>query len=146
MQKVIVLLIVSLLVLSVAACLAPPTVPEAQLEVESAENALCVSVRAYSASVEALTQVSAETTVDEFNALRQAADTAYTAMVNAWGDLQSAEVQAVESAVNDLQESLRNIPGEATLGEVSADIQSSAATVKASVDQLSQTACVEPEQ
>jgi hypothetical protein len=62
-------------------------------------------------------------------------------MVNSWAELQEAEVQTVESAVAEFQNTLRSVSSEDTLGEVSADIQESAATVREAVDQLDQQAC-----
>lgn len=145
MRRIALLCIVLMGIVLLAGC-ATPTVPEAQTEVKTAETALCASVKAYAASIEALSNVTAETTVDEFNALKAAAVTTHQAMVGAWAELQESEVQVVESAVAAFDDVLKQAPpGDATLGEVANTIQASAATVKAAVDQLSQKACAAPE-
>jgi predicted lipoprotein len=135
-------LIVALLVTSMAGCVAPPTAEEAQEGVEAAESAVCNSIKAYAASLDALQEVNADTTVEEFNGMKEAVGQAYDDMVAAWSTLQATEVQAVESAVNDFQNALNVAPAEATLGEVANGIQESAAVVRAAVDQLDQTVCV----
>jgi hypothetical protein len=140
MKMVVVLVLVALVTSLIAGC-APISVPEAQQDVQSAESVLCASIQVYKASVEALQGVTAETTVAELEALTQAEAQAYEAMVAAWADLQEAEVQTVESAVAEFQSSLRDVSAEDTLGEVATGIQTSAATVRAAVDQLGQTAC-----
>lgn len=143
MQRITLLLVV--LMVLMAGC-STPAVPEAQQEVKAAETALCVSVKAYAASVEALSKVTPETTVAELNTLKDAVAKTYEAMVGSWAELQESEVQVVESAVAAFNDVLKQTPpGDATLGEVANTIQASAATVKAAVDQLSQTACAAPE-
>jgi hypothetical protein len=139
--KTVTVFVLVALVMSLLAGCAPISVPEAQQEVQSAETALCDSIAAYKASVEALQGVTAETTVGELEEMKQAEAQAYEAMVAAWADLQEAEVQTVESAVAEFQNSLRDVSAEETLGEVAAGIQTSAATVTAAVDQLDQQAC-----
>jgi hypothetical protein len=140
MRRVTVLLLMALALSLLAGC-APISAPEAQQEVQSAETALCDSIAAYKTSVEALQGVTAETTVGELEEMKQAEAQAYEAMADAWVDLQEAEVQAVESAVADFQNSLRDVSAEETLGDVATGIQTSAETVRAAVDQLDQTAC-----
>lgn len=145
MKNVLIFVIVILLAANITACVPVTPVPEAQMDVKAAETTLCASIKAFSASMEALQQVNADTTVEEFNQLKDAANQTYEAMIAAWGDLQEAEVQVVESAMAEFQDSISQISPEATLGEVATNIQVSAATVKAAVDQLDQVACIEAE-
>lgn len=140
MRPVSMFLLVALVAGLMAGC-APISVPEAQVEVQSSETALCASIAAYKASVVALQGVSAETTVGELEAMKEAEAQAYEAMTKAWVDLQEAEVQAVESAVAEFHNSFTDVSAENTLGEVATNIQMSAATVTASIDQLDQKAC-----
>ena len=139
---IMIVVVMSVIALVMAAC-QPVTVQEAQQDVEEAESELCASIQAYHDSVAALEAVTPETTVDEVKELEQASDEAYAAMIEAAADLQVAEVQVVESAVEELKNTLADVSGEATLGEVSASIQASAAAVREAVDQLDQVACVE---
>lgn len=141
MRAGLMLLVAVLVATLMAGCIQPITVEEAQQDVVAAESALCFSIETYQASVVALEGITAETTVAEVEDLKQAEAAAYDAMVEAWGDLQSAEVQAVESAVAEFHDAFQGVEGTDTLGDIAANIQSSAATVKAAVDQLDQTAC-----
>jgi hypothetical protein len=140
---ILAVVLMSVIALVMAAC-QPVTVPEAQQEVEEAESALCASIQAYHDSVAALEAVTPETTVEELKELEQASDEAFAAMIEAAAEVQEAEVQLVESAVDELKVTLASIPSDATLGEVSPTIQASAAAVREAVDQLDQVACIEP--
>jgi hypothetical protein len=142
-KNALVFAMVVLLAVYLAACVPVTPLPEAQTDVKAAESTLCVSIEVFKASIEALQQVDASTTVEEFNQLKDAAAQAYEAMVAAWSDLQAAEVQVVESAMAEFETSLTQIAPEDTLGEVAVNVQTSAAAVKAAVNQLDQVACVE---
>lgn len=122
MKNVLMFVIVLLLAANIAACVPVTPVPEAQVEVKAAETALCASIKAFRASIEALQQVDGDTTVEEFDQRKDAANQTYAAMVATWGELQEAEVQVVESAVAEFQDSLTQISPESTLGEVAAAI------------------------
>jgi hypothetical protein len=145
MKNVLLFVIVILVAANIAACVPVTPVPEAQVDVKAAETMLCASIKAFSASIDALQQVDADTTVEELDQRKDAANQSYDAMVAAWGELQEAEVQVVESAMAEFQDSITQISPESTLGEVAAEIQTSAATVKAAVDQLDQVVCIEAE-
>lgn len=142
MRKVFLFLIVVLVVATVSGCIAPPTVEEAQQDVEAAETALCDSIKAYAASLAAFDDITAETTVEQVDELNKAVTTAHNTMTSSWANLQEEQVQAVESAVAELDAALNDIPGEATLGDVAANIQASANAVKEALTQLDETACV----
>ena len=141
MKTIRLFLIVTLLAVALAGCIAPPPVEEAQQEVDTAESVLCASIAAYVASLEALEQVSADTTVEEYNALKEAAYQAYANMAAAWVNVQEAEVDLVESAVAEFQTALDEVSPDATLAEAAESIAASAATVKLSVAQLDEVVC-----
>jgi chromosome segregation ATPase len=142
MRKALLFVIVVLMFATVSGCIAPPTVEEAQQDVEMAETALCESIKAYAASLAAYDDISAETTVEQVDELNKAVATAHNTMTSAWANLQDEQVQAVESAVAELDAALNDVPAEATLGEVAANIQASANAVKEALAQLDETACV----
>jgi uncharacterized protein YcfL len=141
MKTIHLFLIVILLAVGLAGCIAPPPVEEAEQAVETEQSEVCASIEAFAASIDALQQVTPDTTVAEFNALRDAAYQAYEDVVAEWADLQAAEVQVVESAVAEFQQSLDGVTPESTLGEIATEVTTEAATVKLAVDQLDQAAC-----
>ena len=63
MRTATALLVVVMVASLLAGCIQPMPVQEAQQDVVAAESALCASIEAYDASVAALEQVSADTTV-----------------------------------------------------------------------------------
>lgn len=145
MRNVPIFMMVALVIVLLAGCIAPPPVEEAQQDVEAVESELCQSIKAYAASLAAFDGVTADTTVEEVEELNKAADAAYSMMVEAWADLQQEQVQVVESAVAEFDATVTDVPDEATLGDAATSIQESAATLREAVDQLDAIACVPSE-
>ena len=64
------------------------------------------------ATVAALRKVDENTTVDKLEALNAAADQAYDQMVTAWKDLDQAQRDAIEGAVDEYRATVNTVSGE----------------------------------
>jgi flagellin-like hook-associated protein FlgL len=132
MKKLLLPITVVLFLLAIAGC--GPTVEEAR-------TTFCANLTAYGQALRALEAVDATTTVDELNETLDAVAQTREAVIASGGDLREAKLESVETEWETLQNMVRNVSGDATLGGAALAIQTQATVVQAEIARLNNVIC-----
>jgi len=132
--KFIALLIILLLPITLAACIAPPPVDEAK-------TAYCTSLKAYGDAVEAVQNLPADATVDELETAMDAVNKAHKELEDSAWQLADAQNKALDESYKALQDSVDTITDETTLVEARTVISDSMAAYKSSFEEVRLASC-----
>ena len=132
MKTKITISILLLAMLMLSGC--SPSLEEAQVE-------FCQALEAYGEAVQELQNVNASTTVDELQSARDDVADALEDVISAGGVLREARLRAAENAWEDTQDAIRDISGDATLGEAAATIRGQALKLATEIDRITSITC-----
>lgn len=116
------------LIPAIAACGGP--------SIEDAEANLCQDLDSFAGALSNLAQLSAQSTVEEFETAQQDIVEAYQAVQSSADQVEAARLDELETAYNDFDQTVNSIPGRDTLGEAATTIATSAEDVAAARQQL----------
>lgn len=108
---------------------------------EEAQVDFCQALVAYGEAVRELQNVNASTTVEELQSARDNVADARDAVWDAAGGLREARIRSAESAWENTQEAINDIPGDATLGEAAATIRGQAAILATELERIGNRSC-----
>ena len=108
---------------------------------EEAQVDLCQALAAYGEAVRELQNVNANTTVEELQSARDSVSEAREAVADAAADLRDARIRSAESAWENTQEAINDIPGDATLGEAAATVRGQAVILVTEIERISNISC-----
>ena len=111
-----------------------PSLEEAQVD-------FCQALVAYGDAVDELQLVNDSTTVDQLQLARDDVADAREDLKNAAGNLREARLRAAENAWENAQEAVKEISGDATLGEAAANIRGQAAVLATEIDRITSITC-----
>ena len=111
-----------------------PSLEEAQVD-------FCQALVAYGDAVDELQLVNDSTTVDQLQLARDDVADAREDLKNAAGNLREARLRAAENAWENAQEAVKDISGDATLGEAAANIRGQAAVLATEIDRITSITC-----
>ena len=103
---------------------------------EEAESAVCTSLAQVKTAAADVKQLNANSTIDEVQAAEKALDTAIAGLRANAADLEQADLAALETAGDEIQKTVSNVSGSATLGEASTAIQNSTTALDAAVTEI----------
>ena len=133
MKTKITISILLLSILAVTGCVSQ-SLEEAQVD-------FCQALEAYGEAVQELQNVNASTTVDELQSARDDVADALEDVISAGGVLREARLRAAENAWEDTQDAIRDISGDATLGEAAATIRGQALKLATEIDRITSITC-----
>ena len=108
---------------------------------EEAQVDFCQALAAYGHAVQELESINADTTVEELNAAGENVAAARQAVVDTAADLRSAQVRHAEEDWHDFEETVKAIPGDATLGEAAATIRGQAVSLQTEIERARNISC-----
>ena len=108
---------------------------------EEAQVDFCQALADYGEVARELQNVSANTTVEEVEATRDAVVGAREDVSNAAGDLREARLRTVEDAWENTQEAIDDISGDATLGQAAATVRGQAIILATEIERISNISC-----
>ena len=108
---------------------------------EEAQVDFCQALAAYGEAVHELQNVNASTTVEELQSARNDVADALQDVKEAAGDLREARLRASEGAWENTQDAIKDISGDATLGEAAATIRGQAVILATEIDKITNISC-----
>ena len=108
---------------------------------EEAQVDFCQALAAYGEAVHELQNVNASTTVEELQSARDDVADALDDVKDAAGDLREARLRASEGAWENTQDAIKDISGDATLGEAAATIRGQAVILATEIDKITNISC-----
>jgi hypothetical protein len=126
------------LLLSLAGC--------GQPSVDQAKANFCEDLGEFGTAVANLHQIDASSTKQELQDATNAAQKAWGDLKSSAGTLKDVQVDGVESAVNDLQKSVDDIPDDATLAQGLVAVQGASLATMAEVVKTTNTICSYPQE
>jgi hypothetical protein len=138
MKNIIYLSLAVVLLLSLAGC--------GQPSVDQAKANFCQDLGEFATSVVNLRQIDASSTKQELQDATNSVQKAWDDLKSSAGTLQNVQVDGVESAVNDLQKSVDDIPDDATLEQGLVGVQQAALATAAEVVKTTNTVCSYPQE
>jgi uncharacterized protein YecA (UPF0149 family) len=128
--------VLTVIMLMVAGCTAvaptPASLPEAQ-------EAVCTALGTLKTAVAQMSTITADTTIEEVQAMQEAIDTAVEGVKTAAAAIPEAKVDSVTTAVEGLQTAVRDVEPSDTLGEASASITAAAQGVETAIQETQTT-------
>ena len=103
---------------------------------EEAESAVCTSLAEVKTAAAGVKALNAESTVNEVEAAQQALESAIAGLRENAEDLDEADLAALESAGDEIQQAAASVSGNDTLGEAATTIQSSTTELDAAVTEI----------
>lgn len=134
MYKRMLFVVLTVLMLVLSACAAPPPIDEAKAQ-------FCADLGAYGRSVAALRQIDATTTVEEVKAMQQAIDDAWAQVQQSGQTVEAAQVATMGQQQDALRATLNTITDETTLSAAAATIQTGIAGTLSSYVDIATTTC-----
>ena len=138
MKHILFLSLTVVLLLSLAGC--------GQPSVDQAKATFCQDLGEFGTAVVNLRQIDATSTKQELQDATDGVQKAWGDLKNSAGKLQNAQVDGVESAVNDLQKSVDDIPDDATLEQGLVAVRGAALATAAEIVELTNTTCSYPQE
>ena len=129
--KVVPIIVIGLLLL--AGC-APPGIEEAQVE-------FCQALDRYRDTTALVQDISEQTTVAELNDLRDRVTEARQELLSAATTLHEARLRYAESAWQDWEKQVENVPGDATIGEAAPYLRGQVDVLITEIDRVSNISC-----
>lgn len=108
---------------------------------EEAQVDFCQALVAYGEAVQELQNVNASTSVDELQSARDDVADALEDVKGTAGDLREARLRTAEDAWENAQEAIKDISGDATLGEAAATIRGQAVILATEIDRITSVSC-----
>ena len=108
---------------------------------EEAQVDFCQALVTYGESVNELQNVNASTTVEELQSARDDVADALQEVKDSAGDLREARLRAAEGAWENTQDAIKDISGDATLGEAAATIRGQAVILATEIDKITNISC-----
>ena len=108
---------------------------------EEAQVDFCQALAAYGEAVRELQNVTASTTVEELQSARDDVVDALEDVISAGGVLREARLRAAEGAWENTQDAIKDISGDATLGEAAATIRGQAVILATEIDKITNISC-----
>ena len=108
---------------------------------EEAQVEFCQALMAYGEAVGELQNVTAGTTVEELQAARDDVADARQDLKDAAGDLREARLRAADDAWENAQDAIKDMSGDATLGEAAATIRGQAVILATEIDRITSVSC-----
>jgi hypothetical protein len=108
---------------------------------EEAQVDFCQALVAYDEAVHDLQNVNANTTVEELQSARDAVADALEDVKDSAGDLREARLRTAEGAWENTQEAIKDISGDATLGEAAATIRGQAVILATEIEKITSVSC-----
>ena len=138
MKNILFLSLTVVLLLSLAGC--------GQPSVDQAKADFCQDLGEFGTAAASLRQLDGSSTKQDLQDATNAVDKAWGELKSSAGTLQNVQVDGVESAVNDLQKSVNDIPDDATLDQGLAGVRGAAVNTLAETLQIATTTCTYPPQ
>jgi hypothetical protein len=125
-----------LVVAALGGCSTPqlPAVP-ALPSAADAQKAVCDSLTAITSSVDGLANVNAATSVADLKSLKAPVDSAVAAIKAANQVLNQANITEMTTAYDNLTTTINQMPENAAVGEMAANVQAGAVTVRTALGQ-----------
>ena len=141
MKKAILLVVLALLVLPmVTSCdLFAPSVDEAKAD-------YCAKLGEFGKAVVNLRQIDENSTVQDLQDAQKAAQDSLADLVDASAKLQAAKIDGVQDAFGELQNTISDIPDDATLAEAPGLVKQAALDTLAQILEATSTECTYPQQ
>lgn len=121
-------LLVTGLIATLAACGGP--------SVEDTEAALCDDLNSLATALQGMSQITAQSTVDELEAAQQEVADAYESVQASADAVGEARLEELEAAYSNYESTVNSISGGDTLGEAASTITAEAGNVAAARQQL----------
>jgi hypothetical protein len=112
-----------------------------QPSVDQAKANFCQDLGEFGTAVVNLRQIDSSSTKQELQDAANAAQQAWGDLKSSAGTLQNVQVDGVESAINDLQKSVDDIPDDATLEQSLVAVRGAALATMAEVVKITNTVC-----
>ena len=138
MKNILYLSLAIVLLLSLAGC--------GQPSVDQAKANFCQDLGEFGTAVVNLRQIDASSTKQELQDATNGVQKAWGDLKNSASTLQNVQVSGMESAVNDLQKSVDDIPDDATLEQGLVAVQQAALATVGEVLKTSNTVCSYPQE
>jgi len=138
MKNILFLSLTVVLLLSLAGC--------GQPSVDQAKADFCQDLGEFGTAVASLRQLDGSSTKQDLQDATNAVDKAWGDLKSSAGTLQNVQVDGVESAVNDLQKSVNDIPDDATLDQGLVGVRGATVNTLAETLQIATTTCTYPPQ
>lgn len=131
------MMFVALLLLALAGCGQPTTVDEAKVQ-------LCQDLSTFRDTVRTLISADQDTTVEEFQANREAVAESYAAVQESAASVQEAQLDDLEAAYTNLDQAIQAIPTNATMLEAVDSLRDEAAALDSAwQDLLAEVQCAQ---
>lgn len=131
MKRVIVLLVVAALLLT--GC--------GQSGMSEAQTNFCAALTTFQDALKGLGEMPADAKVADLQALTDTADEAWAKVMEAGKSYTAAQTDQIDAAYQQLSQTLRSIPDDATLGLTAGSVTQAVQTVQAAFDQYGTVVC-----
>jgi outer membrane murein-binding lipoprotein Lpp len=135
MKKAVFLSLTILLLLILSGC----------VTIDQARTNYCESLGNFAKAVVDMRQIDANSTIEEVEDARNAAARAWDDLTKSVGNLRNAQFDALEDAYKDFEDTVDDLPRDATLAEVKATVHQAALNLMASYVDISTTTCEYPQ-
>ena len=108
---------------------------------EEAQVDFCQALEAYSEAVRELQNINASTSIDDLQSARDDIADAREDLMDAAGDLREARLRAAEDAWGNTQSAIKDISGDATLGEAAATVRGQAVILATEIGKITSISC-----
>ncbi len=136
MKKMLMLSLMALLLLPLAGC--GPSVDDAKAD-------FCDDLGAFGQSLMGLREIGVGSTKDDLQDATKDAQKAWDNLKDSASKLENVQVDGVQDAFSDLQDSINDIPDDATLAEGLVDIKGATVSTLSEILQIATTTCSYPQ-
>ena len=132
MKQVLLLGVAVLLLLPLASC---------RTRVDSAKEDFCTDLDAFRQSLASLREIGVGSTKEDLQDTVKDTQTAWSDLKDSASKLEGVQLDAVEDAFGDLQDSIQDIPDDASLAEKLAQVREAVAATLGEIEQIATTEC-----
>ena len=132
MKQVLLLGVAVLLLLPLASC---------RTSVDSAKEDFCTDLDAFRQSLAGLREIGVGSTKEDLQDTVKDTQTAWSDLKDSASKLEGVQLDAVEDAFGDLQDSIQDIPDDASLAEKLAQVREAVAATLGEIEQIATTEC-----
>lgn len=132
MKKMLILSLVVLMLLPLASC---------GNSVDRAKENFCSDLAAFSQSLAGLREIGPGSTKGDLQDAAKDTQKAWGNLKDSAGKLEDVQIDGVEDAFGDLQNSIQDIPDDATLAEKLAEVKDAVVATLGEIEQITTTVC-----
>jgi len=136
MKKLSALLIVSMLTLTISACVFRPVTP-----LDEAQAAYCADLQAYQQSIQDVKDLPATATVDEFQTAMKAVEDAHKQLEDSAWELADSQTAALNDQYDQITQNLDSINDETTLVAARTVVSDSIESAKSTWNEVMHVSC-----